>query len=135
MSADSLTGSTGEPARQQHQVRHATLGTAGIAFFVNSAAALLTAMAGGAPWQCSSATVSAYRPYRGAAICRRRAFQSVSGFAVGPVERKRDAQTGSPSPRAVQINPTAEGVHSVLQPQKAGTARKFGAAHTVIGDL
>ena len=49
MSTDNVAASTGEPARQQHQLRHATLGTAGVAFFVNSAAAPLTAMADGAP--------------------------------------------------------------------------------------
>ena len=49
LSTDSDRASTGEPARQEHQLRHATLGTSGVAFFVISAAAPLTAMAGGAP--------------------------------------------------------------------------------------
>jgi hypothetical protein len=34
MSTDSDRASTGEPARQEHQLRHATLGTSGVAFFV-----------------------------------------------------------------------------------------------------
>ncbi len=46
---DDVAASTGEPARQEHRLRHATLGTSGVAFFVISAAAPLTAMAGGAP--------------------------------------------------------------------------------------
>jgi hypothetical protein len=49
MSTDNVAASTDEPARQQHQLRHATLGTAGVAFFVNSPTAPLTAMADGAP--------------------------------------------------------------------------------------
>ena len=49
MRTDNDRASTGEPARQEHQLRHATLGTSGVAFFVISAAAPLTAMAGGAP--------------------------------------------------------------------------------------
>jgi hypothetical protein len=49
MSTDNVAASTGEPARQQHQLRHATLGTAGVAFFVNSPTAPLTAMVDGAP--------------------------------------------------------------------------------------
>ena len=49
MSTDNDSASAGEPAQQEHQLRHATLGTLGVAFFVISAAAPLTAMAGGAP--------------------------------------------------------------------------------------
>lgn len=49
MSTDNVAASAGEPAPQEHQLRHATLGTLGVAFFVISAAAPLTAMAGGAP--------------------------------------------------------------------------------------
>jgi amino acid transporter len=44
--SDAATKATG---RQEHQLRRGTLGTLGIAFFVISAAAPLTAMAGGAP--------------------------------------------------------------------------------------
>ena len=40
-----------------------------------------------------------------------------------------------PPRRAVQIDAAAEGVHSVLEPQKPGAAGKFGTSHTVIGDL
>ena len=44
-------------------------------------------------------------------------------------------QCGSPSSRAVQINVAAEGLHSVLHPQKAGAAGKFGAPDAVVGHL
>jgi amino acid transporter len=43
------TTSTGKAAREEHQLRRGTLGTLAVAFFVISAAAPLTAMAGGAP--------------------------------------------------------------------------------------
>ena len=84
---------------------------------MNSAAAPLTAMASGAPVAMllgnGSRHIVRSGPPRFFGASR---FQSVSRFAVGPVERKHNIQRGSTSSRAVQINPTAERVHSVLQP-------------------
>lgn len=49
MTTDMPPPSTGKAAREEHQLRRGTLGTLAVAFFVISAAAPLTAMAGGAP--------------------------------------------------------------------------------------
>ncbi|MFW0794856.1 APC family permease [Gordonia sp. CPCC 205515] len=49
MTTDPAAPTTATPARQEHSLRRGTLGTLGVTFFVISAAAPLTAMAGGAP--------------------------------------------------------------------------------------
>lgn len=49
MTTDPVAPATDKPARQEHSLRRGTLGTFGVTFFVISAAAPLTAMAGGAP--------------------------------------------------------------------------------------
>lgn len=49
MNSEHPEPATQTPARREHQLRRGTLGTLGVAFFVISAAAPLTAMAGGAP--------------------------------------------------------------------------------------
>ena len=49
MTVDDQTPNSERPVRREHQLRRGTLGTLGVAFFVISAAAPLTAMAGGAP--------------------------------------------------------------------------------------
>jgi hypothetical protein len=50
--------------RDSHQLRHGRLGVFAVAFFVISAAAPLTAMAGDAPSLCSWATVLEFRRRR-----------------------------------------------------------------------
>lgn len=49
MTTENPPAATGESSHREHQLRRGTLGTLSVAFFVISAAAPLTAMAGGAP--------------------------------------------------------------------------------------
>ncbi len=62
MSEQPVPPSSDIAQRDSHQLRRGTLGVVGVAFFVVSAAAPLTAMAGGAPWRCCWATAPASRP-------------------------------------------------------------------------